>query len=238
MAGDVRRIASCVHTPCACTMSLSAWRTPQPLACAVDLVTETDKQCEALIMQHISATYPSHKFIGEEESSVHGTARLSDDPTWMVDPLDGTTNFVHRYPFVCVSIGLAISKAVVVGVVFNPILNEMFTAMRGHGAMLNDEPIHASSQTHMGSALLATEIGTKRDVGTVAGLTGRITNLLFQLRSLRLSGSCALNLVGVACGRLDLFYEIGFGGPLGCSSGVADSGGGGRPLLRPEWRPI
>ncbi|CAI5464223.1 unnamed protein product [Closterium sp. Yama58-4] len=194
----------------------------------VDLVTETDKQCEALIMQHITAAYPSHKFIGEEESSVHGTAGLSDDPTWMVDPLDGTTNFVHRYPFVCVSIGLAINKAVVVGVVFNPILNEMFTAMRGHGAMLNGEPIHASSQTHMGSALLATEIGTKRDVGTVAGLTGRIANLLFQVRSLRLSGSCALNLVGVACGRLDLFYEIGFGGPWDVAAGsliVEEAGG-------------
>ncbi|CAI5533861.1 unnamed protein product [Closterium sp. Naga37s-1] len=194
----------------------------------VDLVTETDKQCEALIMQHISAAYPSHKMIGEEESSLHGTAGLSDEPTWMVDPLDGTTNFVHRYPFVCVSIGLAINRAVVVGVVFNPILNEMFTAMRGHGAMLNDEPIHASSQTDMGSALLATEIGTKRDAGTVAGLTGRISNLLFQVRSLRLSGSCALNLVGVACGRLDLFYEIGFGGPWDVAAGsliVEEAGG-------------
>ncbi|CAI5950030.1 unnamed protein product [Closterium sp. NIES-65] len=206
----------------------------------VDLVTETDKQCEALIMQHISAAYPSHKFIGEEESSERGTAGLGDDPTWMVDPLDGTTNFVHRYPFVCVSIGLAINKAVVVGVVFNPILNEMFTAMRGHGAMLNDEPIHASSQADMGSALLATEIGTKRDAGTVAGLTGRISNLLFQVRSLRLSGSCALNLVGVACGRLDLFYEIGFGGPWDVAAGslIVEEAGGlcfdpSVPSLRP-----
>ncbi|CAI5968283.1 unnamed protein product [Closterium sp. NIES-64] len=193
-----------------------------------DLVTETDKQCEALIMQHISAAYPSHKFIGEEESSVRGTAGLSDDPTWMVDPVDGTTNFVHRYPFVCVSIGLTIDKAVVVGVVFNPILNEMFTAMRGHGSMLNDKPIHVSAQADMKSALLATEIGTKRDAATVEGTAARISTLLFQVRSLRMAGSCALNLAGVACGRLDLFYEIDFGGPWDVAAGsliVEEAGG-------------
>ncbi|GJP49974.1 hypothetical protein CLOM_g9131 [Closterium sp. NIES-68] len=194
----------------------------------VDLVTETDKQCEALILQHISAAFPSHKFIGEEASAVGGTAGLTDDPTWMVDPLDGTTNFVHRYPFVCVSIGLAVSKSVVVGVVFNPILNEMFTAMRGHGAMLNDQPIRASSQADIGSALLGTEIGTKRDSATVGGITARIAHLLFKVRSLRMSGSCALNLVGVACGRLDLFYEIGFGGPWDVAAGslILEEAGG------------
>lgn len=194
----------------------------------VDLVTETDKQCEALILQHIMRAFPDHKFIGEESSSLSGTASLSAAHTWMVDPLDGTTNFVHRYPFVCVSIGLAIHKRVMVGVVFNPILNEMFTAVRGQGATLNDKPIRASAQSDIGSALLATEIGTKRDTHTVTSLTGRIASLLYKVRSLRCSGSCALNLVGVACGRLDIFYEIGFGGPWDVAAGsiILEEAGG------------
>lgn len=195
---------------------------------AVDLVTETDKACEELILKMITEKYPDHKFIGEEGSAVSGTAELSDDPTWMVDPLDGTTNFVHMFPFVCVSIGLVIRKQVAVGVVFNPILQEMFTARRGGGAFLNGRRIHASAQTELGSALLATEVGTKRDEETVGATTGRIHDLLFEVRSLRLSGSCAMNLCGVACGRLDLFYELGFGGPWDVAAGwiiVEESGG-------------
>ncbi|CAI5968273.1 unnamed protein product [Closterium sp. NIES-64] len=149
------------------------------------------------------------KFIGEEESSVRGTAGLSDDPTWMVDPVDGTTNFVHRW---------GLSSAIC----------HMFTAMRGHGSMLNDKPIHVSAQADMKSALLATEIGTKRDAATVEGTAAHISTLLFQVRSLRMAGSCALNLAGVACGRLDLFYEIDFGGPWDVAAGsliVEEAGG-------------
>lgn len=195
----------------------------------MDLVTQTDKDCEDLIRRRISSAFPDHKFIGEEESAVNGaTPELTDAPTWMVDPLDGTTNFVHGFPFVCVSIGLAVEKRPVVGVVFNPILQELYTASEGNGAFLNGSKIHASTKTDIGSALLATEIGTKRDKATVDATTSLINRLLFQVRSLRLSGSCAMNLVGVACGRLDLFYEIGFGGPWDVAAGaviLAEAGG-------------
>ncbi|KAH7673301.1 inositol-phosphate phosphatase / L-galactose 1-phosphate phosphatase protein [Dioscorea alata] len=107
----------------------------------VDLVTETDKACERLIFDHLKKHYPEHKFIGEETSAVYGTAELTDDPTWIVDPLDGTTNFVHGFPFVCVSIGLTIGKVPSVGVVYNPIIDELFTGVHGQGAYLNGNPI-------------------------------------------------------------------------------------------------
>ncbi|KAL5975488.1 Small subunit (SSU) processome component [Asimina triloba] len=194
----------------------------------VDLVTETDKACEDFIFNLLKQQFPDHKFIGEETSAALGTAELTDHPTWMVDPLDGTTNFVHGYPFLCVSIGLAIEKIPAVGVVYNPILDELFTGIRGKGAFLNGNPIKASSQTELVKSLLATEVGTKRDEATVDITTNRIRNLIFKVRSLRTSGSCALNLCGVACGRLDLFYEFGFGGPWDIAAGaviVQEAGG-------------
>eukprot|EP01018_Ginkgo_biloba_P029874 Gb_06984 [translate_table: standard] len=186
----------------------------------VDLVTETDKACEELIFSFLKQTYPDHKFIGEETSAAYGTAELTDAPTWIVDPVDGTTNFVHRFPFVCVSIGLTIGKIPTVGVVYNPIIGELFTGIQGRGAFLNGNPIKSSSQSEMGKALLAAEIGTKRDKETVDVTTSRINGLLFKVRSLRMTGSCALNLCGVACGRLDICYELGFGGPWDVAAGV------------------
>ncbi|OIV91846.1 hypothetical protein TanjilG_17838 [Lupinus angustifolius] len=194
----------------------------------VDLVTETDKACEELIFNLLKQRHPTHKFIGEETTAAYGTTELTNEPTWIVDPLDGTTNFVHGFPFVCVSIGLTIGKIPTVGVVYNPIINELFTGIRGKGAFLNEKPIKVSSQTELMSALLATEAGTKRDKLTVDAFTKRINNLLFKVRSLRMSGSCALNLCGVACGRLDIFYEAGFGGPWDVAGGaviVREAGG-------------
>ncbi|PKA58217.1 Inositol monophosphatase 3 [Apostasia shenzhenica] len=186
----------------------------------VDLVTETDRTCENFIFNHLKKNFPEHEFIGEETSATCGIAELTDHPTWMVDPLDGTTNFVHGFPFVCVSIGLVIGKIPTVGVVYNPIIGELFTAIRGQGAFLNGNPIKASSQTELIKSLLATEVGTKRDKATVDAVTNRINKLLFKVRSLRMAGSCALDLCGVACGRLDLFYEEAFGGPWDVAAGV------------------
>ncbi|XP_057537698.1 inositol monophosphatase isoform X2 [Amaranthus tricolor] len=153
----------------------------------VDLVTETDKACEDLVFNHLKQHYPDHKFIGEETTAAYGATELTDDPTWIVDPLDGTTNFVHGFPFVCVSIGLTIGKVPTVGVVYNPILDET---------------------------------GTKRDKATVDTTTNRINALLYKVRSVRMSGSCALNLCGIACGRLDLFYETGYGGAWDVAAGI------------------
>lgn len=186
----------------------------------VDLVTETDKACEELVFKFLKEKYPDHKFIGEETSSVYGTSELTGEPTWIIDPVDGTTNFVHRFPFVCISIGLTIGKVPIVGVVYNPIIDEMFTAVCGRGAYLNGQPISSSSQSEIGNALLAAEVGVARDKETVDATTKRINRLLFKIRSLRMTGSCALNLCGIACGRLDIYYELGFGGPWDVAAGV------------------
>ncbi|KAK7859173.1 inositol-phosphate phosphatase [Quercus suber] len=194
----------------------------------VDLVTETDKACEDLIFNHLKQLYPTHKFIGEETTAAFGVVELTDEPTWIVDPLDGTTNFVHGFPFVCVSIGLTIGKVPTVGVVYNPIMNELFTGICGKGALLNGNPIKVSSQTELVKSLLATEAGTKRDKPTLDSYMNRINILLAKVRSLRMTGSCALNLCGIACGRLDLFYELGFGGPWDVAGGaviVTEAGG-------------
>lgn len=194
----------------------------------VDLVTETDKACEDLIFNHLKQLYPAHKFIGEETTAACGTSELTDEPTWIVDPLDGTTNFVHGFPFVCISIGLTIGKFPTVGVVYNPIMEELFTGVQGKGAYLNGKLIKVSSQSELVKCLLATEAGTKRDKATLDASTERIKSLLFKVRSVRMSGSCALNLCGVACGRLELFYETGFGGPWDVAGGaviVNEAGG-------------
>ncbi|XP_073273910.1 inositol-phosphate phosphatase-like isoform X2 [Primulina huaijiensis] len=198
------------------------------IAGEVDLVTETDKKCEDLIFYHLKQQFPEHKFVGEETTAACGATELTEEPTWIVDPLDGTTNFVHGFPFVCVSIGLTIGRIPTVGVVYNPIMDELFTAIRGKGAFLNGKAIKVSSQTELVKALLATEVGTKRDKATVDETTNRINSLLFKVRSVRMCGSCALNLCGIACGRLDLFYELGFGGPWDVAAGaviVTEAGG-------------
>nr|GEY26816.1 inositol-phosphate phosphatase-like [Tanacetum cinerariifolium] len=187
---------------------------------SVDLVTETDKACEDLIFNLLKHRFPTHKFIGEETTAANGVTQLTDEPTWIVDPLDGTTNFVHGFPFVCVSIGLTIGKVPAVGVVYNPIMNELFTAIDGKGAFLNGNPIKVSSQSELVKCLLTTEAGTKRDKATLDATTNRINSLLYKVRSLRMGGSCALGLCGVACGRIDLFYEVGFGGPWDVAAGV------------------
>ncbi|CAI9760239.1 unnamed protein product [Fraxinus pennsylvanica] len=194
----------------------------------VDLVTETDKACEDLIFNFLKLHYADHKFIGEETTAAYGATELTDEPTWIVDPLDGTTNFVHGFPFVCVSIGLTIRRIPTIGVIYNPIMDELFTAISGKGAFLNGKPIKVSSQSELLKSLLATEAGTKRDKSTLDASTNRINSLLFKVRSLRMTGSCALNLCGVACGRLDIFYELGFGGPWDIAAGaviVNEAGG-------------
>ncbi|CAM8985978.1 unnamed protein product [Rhodiola kirilowii] len=201
----------------------------------VDLVTETDKACEDLIFNYLKQKHPQHKFIGEETTAANGVTELTDEPTWIVDPIDGTINFVHGFPFVCVSIGLTIGKIPTVGVVYNPIMEELFTGVRGKGAFLNGSPIKVSSQNDLITSLLAAEDVPNHEKSALDAATNRINSLLFKVilevimvRSLRMVGSCALDLCNVACGRIDLFYLVGFGGPWDVAGGaviVTEAGG-------------
>lgn len=188
---------------------------------AIDLVTETDRECEKLIGDILKREFPEHCFIGEEETAALGhVPELTNAPTWLVDPVDGTTNFVHGFPFCCVSIALAINSKVVVGVVYNPVLDELFHAVDGQGAYLNNTKISCSDASDMQSSIFITELGTRRDEAFLDAAFSRIRAMAAETRGLRSCGSCALNLCSVACGRADAYFEIGLGGPWDMAAGA------------------
>lgn len=148
----------------------------------VDLLTETDQEVEKLLMDGIRKSFPNHRwntdkldhqilipffyskrFIGEEETSEGKKAELTDSPTWIIDPVDGTMNFVHNFPHSCVSIALLVNKIAEIAIIYNPVLKQKFTARRGKGAFLNDQAISVSGQKDIGKVLVTTEFGTTRD---------------------------------------------------------------------------
>ena len=147
-------------------MMLSAFHQPKKIEFKgrTDLVTETDKAIEDFVSSELKKAFPGHQFLGEETIAALQAAGkpaiedLTDEPTWVVDPVDGTTNFVHALPYSCVSIGLAFRKEAVLGVVYNPMTAEMFTAIRGSGAFLNDSPIAVNGNSELVYSLVATGI--------------------------------------------------------------------------------
>lgn len=188
---------------------LEAFKKPKQIqekSSAVDLVTETDKACENLIFSILKTRFPDHKFIGEE--SHQGSFDFSEAPTWMVDPVDGTTNFIHSFPMVCVSIGLWINKQPVVAVILNPVLGETFTAIKGRGALLNSSPINVSATRDLTRSSVLIEFGYDRTPLGVDEQLLRLRRLLLNgVQALRSCGSCAFNMTSVAVGRVDAYYE-------------------------------
>ncbi|KAK2077671.1 hypothetical protein QBZ16_004517 [Prototheca wickerhamii] len=156
----------------------------------------------------------------------------------MVDPVDGTTNFVHQYPFSCVSIGLAVDRELVLGVVYNPVLGELYRAVRGGGAFLNDAPICVSDRRSLKEALFATELGIRRDDEFLDIAFERIKTVLRESRSVRCGGSCALNLCSIAQGRLDAYFEYGLGGPWDMAAGAVILTEAGGRVLDPSGGPF
>lgn len=132
-------------------------------SCDIDFVTETDKQVEKLLMDGLGKQFPDHKFIGEETASAGVQSTLTSTPTWIIDPVDGTLNFVHGFPHSCISIGLFINCQPTIGIIYNPVLEQLFTAKKGHGAYYNGKRIHVSGQTDLTKAIVMMENGTSRD---------------------------------------------------------------------------
>jgi myo-inositol-1(or 4)-monophosphatase len=170
----------------------------------IDLVTQTDLQVEDLLKTELQVVLPEADFLAEESAQDLAPGRL----TWVIDPLDGTTNFAHSIPQVAVSVALWQQNCIEMGWVYLPILGEMFQASRGQGAFCNDRPIRVSRQTDLEQALIAT--------GFPYSVRERINEImpafsaaLSQTRGLRRMGSAAVDLAYTACGRFDGFYELG-----------------------------
>ncbi|XP_034416215.1 inositol monophosphatase 1-like isoform X1 [Cyclopterus lumpus] len=176
----------------------------------VDLVTETDQKVEQLIISSIKEKYPAHSFIGEESVAAGAPSVLTDNPTWIIDPIDGTTNFVHRFPFVSVSIGFTVKKEIEFGIVYSCIEDKMYTARKGKGAFCNGDPIKVSGQEDISQSMVLTEMNFHKDPGHFKTMMANIENILtIPVHGIRSPGSAAVNMCLVACGAADAYYHMG-----------------------------
>uniref|UniRef100_A0A672Z1I5 Inositol-1-monophosphatase n=2 Tax=Sphaeramia orbicularis TaxID=375764 RepID=A0A672Z1I5_9TELE len=176
----------------------------------VDLVTETDQKVEQLIISSIKEKYPTHSFIGEESVAAGAPSVLTDNPTWIIDPIDGTTNFVHRFPFVSVSIGFTVNKEIEFGIVYSCIEDKLYTARKGKGAFCNGLPIKVSGQDDISKSLVLTEMGFKKNPEVFKTMMDNMKKILtIPVHGIRSPGSAAVNMCLVACGSADAYYHMG-----------------------------
>ncbi|KIR33259.1 myo-inositol-1(or 4)-monophosphatase [Cryptococcus deuterogattii MMRL2647] len=192
---------------------------------SVDLVTETDELVERMIKSAVAEKYPHHKFIGEESFAAGDRSPLTDEFTWIVDPIDGTMNFVHSYPFVACSIGVAHMKRPVVGVIALPFLNQIFSARLGGGAYMNRNiPLPLTGGipqplSDLSRCMIGAEWGSDRGLSTFKHKTSSFAKLAgdpnkgveggVMAHALRTTGSTACNAVAVAAGQLDIYWDAG-----------------------------
>lgn len=170
---------------------------------AFNIVTDVDRASEQLIIDILLGEFPSFAILAEEGGAKNSGAQCR----WLIDPLDGTTNYTHAYPFFSVSIGLEDSGRMVFGVVYNPLVDELFWAQEGEGAWLNDVPISVSQNGQLKNCLLATGFppDTRHKVNSNMRQFSTLTDICHGVRR---DGSAALDLCFVACGRLDGFWEM------------------------------
>lgn len=170
---------------------------------AVDLVTDLDNRSQRMIFDHLSSRFPDHDFMGEEGLKEDRGAEFR----WIIDPLDGTTNYAHGFPIFTVSIAFEANGDVLLGLVYDPMREEMFSAVRGQGAFLNGESIHVSSVQDLDKSLVATGFPydlRESDVNNI----DHFNNFLLRVQAIRRCGSAAMDLCYVACGRFDGFWEL------------------------------
>jgi myo-inositol-1(or 4)-monophosphatase len=170
---------------------------------ATDLVTVHDRSAEATIVAGLTAARPDDGVVGEEGTAHSGTSGVS----WLVDPIDGTTNFVYGLQHWATSIAAVDAEGALAGAVYVPALGELFAAGRGRGATLNGHPIRCSDRDELALALVATGFGYAPSVRVAQA--GLLTHVLGEVRDIRRLGSAAIDLCHVACGRVDAYYEAG-----------------------------
>ncbi len=169
---------------------------------AIDLVTEVDRTCERAILEILRARFPDHDVVTEESHIERTGSRY----VWFVDPLDGTTNFAHSYPFFCTSIALTVDGEVVAGAVYDCVKNELFSAERGGGAHLNGRRLSVTARDELLTALLVTGFPYDLRDDLVSKL-GVFNRFMGEARAIRRDGAAALDLSYVAAGRVDGFWE-------------------------------
>ncbi len=201
---------------------------------AFDFVTKVDKWSEAVILQTIREKFPTHTFLAEETLKQEDR----DSYRWIIDPLDGTTNYIHGYPMFSVSIALKYRGEVIVGVVFDPLRDELFHAVKGSGSFLNNKKISVSGVTALGRSLVATGFPFRKKELVDLYLQA-FKSVFHEVSDIRRAGSAAIDLAYVAAGRLEGFFELKLG-PWDVAAGsllieeaggcVTDFGGGGEYL--------
>jgi myo-inositol-1(or 4)-monophosphatase len=169
----------------------------------VDIVTQADRRSEEAVVTLLRNHFPKHAIVAEE-----GSGHESDSPfRWIVDPLDGTTNYAHGYPCFAVSIGLEEAGELIVGVIYQPVTQEMFTAVKGEGAFLNQKPIHVSGIDRLATSLLCTGFPSAKRLHSPN--IHYYWDFTMRSHGVRRDGSAAMDLAAVACGRFDGFWEFG-----------------------------
>ena len=181
-----------------------------------DLVTEVDKNVEKLIFDSLKQLYPKFNLVGEETVSSSESKKiiLTDTPTWVIDPVDGTTNFVHGFPFVCISVGLVVNKEPMLGVIYNPILNEMYWGIKNKGSYLNGKKLPLIKNNPIVSlqkSLFVIEFGVFFSQDKLNKIVENVTKMLsIPSHGVRCLGSTALDIMQVAKGGADFFFSVGF----------------------------
>jgi myo-inositol-1(or 4)-monophosphatase len=171
---------------------------------ANDFVTQIDEAAEEAVIDTVRKAYPEHGFLAEES----GERAPDAEYIWIIDPLDGTANFIHGFPQYCVSIGVQHRGALAHAVVYDPIKNELFTASKGRGAFLNDRRVRVSKCQKLDDALVGTGVPFK-ELGRLDLYMRQLREFMGKTSGVRRAGAAALDLAYVACGRLDAFWELG-----------------------------
>ena len=172
----------------------------------INLVTEADLASEALIVERIKSYYPKHAILAEEGGDVI-VVEGESSWKWIIDPLDGTTNYAHGYPCFCVTLALEKAGSVAIGVTYDPTRDELFSAEKGQGASLNGRQIRVSETEEIGNALIVT--GFPYDFKQRRDFARHLTEFMMRSRGVRRDGSAAIDMAYVACGRFDGFWEEG-----------------------------
>ena len=171
-----------------------------------DFVTEVDHASEATIIETLLTAYPGHGILGEETGSMHGAQ--DSEFVWIIDPLDGTTNFIHGFPVYCVSIALMVGNKLEQAVIYDPSRNDLFTATKGRGAYMNDRRIRVSKRTQLKECLISTGFPFRKGDNFPAYLA-MMSDVMQRTAGLRRPGAAALDLAYVAAGFTDGFFETG-----------------------------